>query len=143
MRAEIQAATQVHTTVGPPTPGKVERRREEVRRLEKVGRSPESSPTRQLAQMATDVGPSSSTGEDPVQKKLWTTVGGKAPRKEFLKAGLLKRFWKYWPGIVALSEICQFQKSTELFIHKYPFSQLVCEIAQEVGKYDICFQVSS
>ena len=68
-------------------------------------------------------------------------MGGKAPRKEFLKAVLLKRPWKYQLGIVALCKICWFQKSTELLICKHPFSHLVHKIAQEVGKYDLCFQV--
>ena len=68
-------------------------------------------------------------------------MGGKALRKEFLNAGMLKRPWKFWLGIVAPSEICQFQKSTKLLIQKHPFSHLVCEITQEVGRYDLCFQV--
>ena len=42
---------------------------------------------------------------------------------------------------MALCKICRFQKSTELLICKLPFLQLVCKIAQEVGKYDLCFQV--
>ena len=42
---------------------------------------------------------------------------------------------------MALCEICEFQKSRELLIQKLPFSQLVHEIALEVGKYDLCFQV--
>ena len=68
-------------------------------------------------------------------------MGGKAPQKEFLKAGVLKRPQNYWLGIIALHEICQSQKSTDLLIHKHPFLHLVCEIAQEVGKYDMHFQV--
>ena len=95
----------------------------------------------QLAQMATEVGPSCSTGEEPAQRKLWLTVGGKAHRKEFLKTSVLKRPQKYWPGIVALHEMCQFQKSTEFLICKCPLLHLVCKITQEVGKYDKCFQV--
>ena len=31
--------------------------------------------------------------------------------------------------------------STELLIHKCPFLHLVCEIAQDVGRYDLHFQV--
>ena len=112
-----------------------------MKKLEGMGQLPGSSPTRQLAQMATDVGPLTSMGEEPAQKKLWPTMGGKAPRKEFQKAGLLKRPWKYCLGIVALCEICQFQKSTELLIYKPSFSCMVCEFAQEVGKYDLYFQV--
>ena len=79
-------------------------------------------------------------GEKPASNKLYPTVGDKAPRKKFLTAGKLKKTQKYWPGIVALPEIWQFQKSTELLIWKHPFSQLVCEIALEVGKYDLHFQ---
>ena len=59
------------------------------------------------------------------------------PERIFFKAGQLKKPWRYQPGIVALCEICWFQKSTELLIHKLPFSCLVHEIAQEVGKYDM------
>ena len=68
-------------------------------------------------------------------------MGGKAPRKEFPKAGLLKRPLRYWLGIVACHKIHWFQISTKLLIHKHPFSHLVCIIAQEVGKYDMHFQV--
>ena len=70
-------------------------------------------------------------------------MGGKAPQKEFLQAGKVKKTRKYWPGKVALHEILQFQKSTELLIWKLPFSWLVHEIALEVGKYDLHFQRST
>ena len=56
-------------------------------------------------------------------------VGGKAPQKKFLWAGQVKKPRRYWPGTVALCEIQQFQKSTELLIQKLPFSWLVHEIA--------------
>ena len=108
--------------------------------LEEVGRSPQSLPTQQLAQMAVETEPSTLGGEGPARKKPHPTVGGKAPRKEFLTAGKLKKTWKYQLGIVALCEICQFQKSMELLIWKLSFSQLVHEIALEVGKYDLHFQ---
>ena len=65
------------------------------------------------------------------------------PQKEFLWAGKVKKTRKYWPGTVALWEIWHFQKSMELLIRKLPFSQLVCEIALEVGKYDWHFQGKS
>ena len=42
---------------------------------------------------------------------------------------------------MALNKICQFQKSTELLIHKLPSSHLIYKIAQEVGKFDMHFQV--
>ena len=115
---------------------------EEARWLEDVGRSLSSLPTQQLAQMAAEARPSS-LGEEPVQRKLQPTVGGKAPQKEFLWAGKVKKTRKYWPGTVALWEIWQFQKSTKLLIRKLPFSLLVCEIALVVGKYDLCFQGSA
>ena len=119
-----------------------ERQVEEARWLEDVGRSPSSLPTQQLAQMAVEARPSA-LGEEPVRRKLCPTVGGKAPQKEFLKARKVKKTRKYQPGTVALWEIQQFQKSTELLIRKLPFSWLVHEIALEVGKSDLCFQGSA
>ena len=115
---------------------------EEASRLEGVGRSPSSLPTRQLAQMAVEAGPSVS-GEEPPQRKLCPTVGGKAPWKEFRKEGKVRKTRRYRPGTVALREIRRYQKSTELLIRKLPFSWLVCEIAQEVGKTDMHFQGST
>ena len=115
---------------------------EEVNRLAEVGRSPSSLPTRQLVQMAAEAGPSA-LGEEPARRKLRPTVGGKAPRKEFLEAGKVKKPRRYRPGTVALREIRRYQKSTELLIRKLPFSRLVREIAQEVGKTDMRFQGST
>ena len=119
----------VPTDEAPPTPGEVERRRVEARKLEEVRRSLELSPTKQLAQMTTEAGPSMSEGEEQARKKLWPIVGGKAPRKEFLKARKLKMPQRYWPGTVALHEIHQFHKTTELLRCKLPFLHLVHEIA--------------
>ena len=68
-------------------------------------------------------------------------MGGKAPFKEFLKARKVKKLWRYQLGTVALCEIHLFEKSTDLLIHKLPFSHLVCEIALEVGHYNMHFQV--
>ena len=104
---------------------------------------PLSLPTQQLAQMAAEAGPSMSGAEEPARMKLWPTMGGKASQKEFLQAGKGRR-----PGSTSLTQLLfersqQFQKSTELLIRKLPFSQLVCEIALEVGKYDLCFQGST
>ena len=115
---------------------------EEASRLEEVGWSPSLSPTWQLAQMAAEAGPSA-LGEEPARRKLYPTVGGKAPWKEFLKAGKVKKPRMYWPGTFALHEIWQYQKSTELLIRKLPFSWLVREIAQKVGKTDMHFQGSA
>ena len=49
--------------------------------------------------------------------------GQKAPK------GGVKRSYRYRPGTVALKQIRQYQKSTELLIRKLPFQQLVREIA--------------
>ena len=83
------------------------------------------------------VGRSQSGGSSDL---LWEA---KPPQKEFLQAGKVKKTRKYWPGTVALREIRQFQKSTELLIRNLPFSWLVHEIGLEVGKYDLHFQGSA
>ena len=93
--------------------------------------------------MAVEARPSKSGREGPAHKKLQPTMGGKAPQKEFLWAGQVKKPRRYWPGTVALCKIRQFQKSTELLIWKLPFSWLVCEIAIQVGKYYMHFQGST
>ena len=75
----------------PPGPEEIIKHIPEVEQLEEVGSLLQSSLTEQLAQMAAESGPSTSGGEEPARKKLWPTVGGKAPRKEFLKAGKVKK----------------------------------------------------
>ena len=55
------------------------------------------------------------------------------------RTGGIKRPHHYRPGTVALYEIRRYQKSTELLIHKLPFSCVVCEIAQDF-KTDLRFQ---
>ena len=47
---------------------------------------------------------------------------------------------RYRPGTVALREIRRYQKLTELLIRKLPFQRLVREIAQDLGKMNMCFQ---
>ena len=92
------------------------------------------------------VGPDSCEGQaiclgvGAAWRKLHPTIGGKAPWKELLKAGKVKKTRKYRPSTVAPCEIWQYQKSTELLIRKLPFSWLVHEIAKEVGKRDLHFQ---
>jgi len=46
---------------------------------------------------------------------------------------------RYRPGTVALREIRQYQKGTDLLIRKLPFQRLVREIAQDI-KSDLRFQ---
>lgn len=47
---------------------------------------------------------------------------------------------KYRPGTVALREIRQYQKSTDLLIRKIPFQRLVREIVRSMFKKDYRFQ---
>ena len=49
----------------------------------------------------------------------------------------IKKPHQYRPGLVALREICRYQKSTECSIKKLPFQKLNREISQE---YQICPQ---
>ena len=58
------------------------------------------------------------------------------------KGGVKKRY-RYRPGTVALKQIRQYQKSTELLIRKLPFQRLVREIASdsEVIKSPLCGKV--
>ena len=55
----------------------------------------------------------------------------KAAKKSGMKApkGGVKKRYRYRPGTVALKQIRQYQKSTELLIRKLPFQRLVREIA--------------
>ena len=63
--------------------------------------------------------------------------GQKAPK------GGVKKCYRYRPGTVALKQIRQYQKSTELLIRKLPFQQLVHGIASdsEVIKSPLCGKV--
>ena len=51
--------------------------------------------------------------------------GQKAPK------GRVKKRYRYQPGTVALKQIRQYQKTTELLIRKLPFQRLVREIASD------------
>ena len=55
--------------------------------------------------------------------RLAKKSGQKAPK------GGVKKHYRYRPGTVALKQIRQYQKSTELLIRKLPFQRLVREIA--------------
>ena len=64
--------------------------------------------------------------------------GQKAPKK-----GGVKKRYRYRSGTVALKQIRQYQKSTELLIRKLPFQRLVREIASDSGviKSPLCGKV--
>lgn len=75
------------------------------------------------------------------------STGGKAPRYELVSKvsrninmyGVRRRPHRYRPGTVALRQIRNYQKSTELLIRKLPFQRLVREVAQDF-KCDLRFQ---
>ena len=60
-------------------------------------------------------------------KKAATRMGKKSGQKA--PKGRVKKRYRYRPGTVALKQIRQYQKSTELLIRKLPFQRLVREIA--------------
>ena len=76
-----------------------------------------------------------STGGDMPRKQLATM----AARKSAPAHGRPKKPHRFRPGTVALREIRQYQKTTELFIRKRAFQRLVREITQDF-KTDIRFQ---
>ncbi|GAV09307.1 hypothetical protein RvY_18872 [Ramazzottius varieornatus] len=70
----------------------------------------------------------------------------KAARKTAPSTGGFKKAHRYRAGTVALREIRQYQKSTELLIRKLPFQRLVREITQDangLSRQDIRFQPSA
>lgn len=78
-------------------------------------------------------------------------AGGKAPRKQVASkaararataAGGIKKPHRFKPGTVALRQIRQYQKSTDLLIRKLPFQRLVREIATPF-KSDVRFQAAA
>ena len=76
-----------------------------------------------------------------LQKK----AAAKAAKKSGMKApkGGVKKRYRYRPGTVALKQIRQYQKSTELLIRKLPFQRLVREISadSEVITSPLCGKV--
>ena len=75
------------------------------------------------------------------RKKAAARMAKKGGQKA-LKGGVKKRY-RYRPGTVALKQIRQYQKSTDLLIRKLPFQRLVREIASdsEVIKSPLCGKV--
>ena len=76
-----------------------------------------------------------------LQKKMAAKVAKKSGMQA-PKGGVKKRY-RYRPGTVALKQIRQYQKSTELLIRKLPFQRLVREIAcdSDVIRSPLCGKV--
>ena len=68
----------------------------------------------------------------------WTPVQKRTIHKARMQGRLVKPH-RYRAGMMALKDICHFQKSTALLIRKLPFQRLVREIAQDF-KTDLRFQ---
>ena len=114
LRGSGTPSTSAPPSPAPDTPPRLEeimKRIAEANQLEQEGRSPQSLLTWQLAQMAAEARPSTLGGEDLAQKKLHPTMGGKAPKKEFLKTRVVKKTWNYWPGHLPFMRSASFKRS--------------------------------
>ena len=85
------------------------------------------------------------SGKAPCKQLQPKTLKKKGKAKEGVKKlppdqGPKKKPRRYQPGTVALREIRQYQKSTELLIRKLPLQRLVRELAQDLGKINIRFK---
>ena len=79
----------------------------------------------------------------PGAKAPRKTISFKAPARKTTPIPMnIKRPRRYRPGTVALREIRQFQKSTDLLIRKLPFQKVVREIATQF-KSDLRFQTQA
>ena len=66
------------------------------------------------------------------------TGDGKKTKKQ--GTGEVRKPYRYRPGTVALRQIQQYQKSTELLIRKIPFQRLVREVVYQMNKKDYRIQ---
>nr|UHA57731.1 histone H3.6 [Crypthecodinium cohnii] len=77
-------------------------------------------------------------------------LAGKAPRKQTTVPGAdgarlnrVKRSHRLKSGQVALREIKQYQKSTDLLLLKLPFQRLIKELCEETLKVEVRFQAQA
>ena len=56
---------------------------------------------------------------------------GKHARKNAPSGGIVKKPFRWKPGVVALREIRRYQKSTDLLIRKMPFQRLVRDVIRQ------------
>ena len=89
-----------------------------------------------MAKMVAEAGPLMSCWET---SHVRCRVGEGSPQR-VLKRGI-EEAQRYQLGTVPLHEIHQYQKSTELLIHKWPFAHLFCEIVQAYGAHNLHLQV--
>ncbi len=90
-------------------------------------------PTFIAAMARTKASPASSKQKSPAKQ---TAMGSKiraAAVSPAARAGAMRPHRRYRPGTVALKEIRQYQKSTELLIRKLPFARLVCMLLKRAA----------
>jgi len=110
-------------------------------------RSQPAKTTKPVAPIAgKKIGPASKLGKKKIgpASKTRTPIAQKS-RKSMTAAtpGSQKKKQKWRPGTVALREIRQYQRSTNLLIPKLPFSRLIKEIAHERSSNGLRFQSSA
>jgi len=66
-------------------------------------------------------------------KRTSTRISGGASNVEKVKEKV-KKHKRYRPGVKALKEIRQYQKTTELLVRRLPFQRVVREIMQNLSK---------
>ena len=103
---EATTMAQLHAAVESPTPDDVQRRTEEVR---KAGLQ-SHPPTQQLAQWLQRWGHWHWQGRNQPKGNSSQSWEARPHGRNSWRLVMLKRPWKYWPGIVSLQEICQFKK---------------------------------
>jgi len=95
---------------------------------------------KQTARKST-AGASFSVGKKKMRQKLQTkrheTRGQRVKPAEKVKE---KKKRRYRPGMLALKEIRQYQRSTDLLLRRLPFQRLVREIMQSTGIADLRIQ---
>ena len=114
----------------------MERRRRQLEGLEAVGRSPGSSQPRCWLRLWWRWGSSKTSLEAGC---IRLTVGGRPPQRVFQRG--TKEAPKVPAGDGGFLWDTPDQKSTDHLIHKWPFTCLVCEVAQAYVKHDLHFQV--
>ena len=85
---------------------------------------------------------------DRTKQTARKSSGGKCPRMSLntqhgrrnrVRTGGVKKPHRFRPGTVALREICRYQKSYDLLIHKILFQRLVKEVTHSIQS-DLRFQ---
>eukprot|EP00767_Chilomastix_cuspidata_P003492 gnl/Chilomastix_cuspidata/361.p1 GENE.gnl/Chilomastix_cuspidata/361~~gnl/Chilomastix_cuspidata/361.p1 ORF type:complete len:159 (+),score=67.53 gnl/Chilomastix_cuspidata/361:58-477(+) len=79
----------------------------------------------------------------PTGKAPRKRLAAKAARKTAAAQGGVKKSRKAKPGTVALKQIRDYQKSTQLLMRKLPFQRLVRDISSQLKVDDVRFQAQA